>query len=128
MAFQPFVYTPSPSPSPDVEHRRMSFTPRHRHGPKTFDVTEICSKSSHSSFANAVSMPFLGTLTMPSPKKERKAAELEAQRLQAEQELKANGGKPDLAEKERVAIKELCESLGVEMKEVRRLAFYISSV
>jgi hypothetical protein len=58
-------------------------------------------------------------MTLPTtPKKERKAADEYAQRLQAEAELKANGGKPDEAEKERVAIKELCQALHVEMKEV----------
>ncbi|MCO5568889.1 hypothetical protein L7F22_022591 [Adiantum nelumboides] len=56
--------------------------------------------------------------TAAPPKQERKAAELEAQRRQAEEELKANGGKPDEAERERVQITELCRSLNVEMKEI----------
>lgn len=43
---------------------------------------------------------------------------MEAQRLQAEEELKANGGKPDEAERERVAITDLCRALKVEMKEI----------
>lgn len=49
---------------------------------------------------------------------DRKAAEMEAKRLEAEEELKANGGKPDEAEREKVAISELCNALHVQMKEM----------
>ena len=49
---------------------------------------------------------------------ERKAAEMEAQRLQAEEELKANGGKPDEAQRERVALTDLCRALKVQMHEI----------
>lgn len=115
MAYQPYYYTPTPSPT--SENRRMSFIPRPRLVPKQFDVTDLYSKPS-AVFADATSIPFAGILTLPSPKKERKAAEAEAQRVQLEEELKANGGKPDEAEKERLAITELCKSLNVEMKEI----------
>ncbi|UZJ54520.1 hypothetical protein CBS101457_003840 [Exobasidium rhododendri] len=57
-------------------------------------------------------------LSRQKARKERKAAEAAAQRLEVELELKANGIQPDLAEKERVAITELCRSLNVEMKEI----------
>lgn len=43
---------------------------------------------------------------------------MEAQRVQAEEELKANGGKPDEAQRERVAITDLCKALNVEMHEI----------
>lgn len=53
-----------------------------------------------------------------SVQQERKAAEMEAQRLQAEEELKANGGKPDEAQRERVALTDLCRALKVQMHEI----------
>jgi hypothetical protein len=116
MDFFPFHY--SPAASPVSTPCRLSFIPRPRLVPKSFNVTDYPSQPP-AIFADAVTIPFAGILTLPSKKKERKAAEAEAQRLEAELELKANGGKPDLAEKERVAITELCRSLNVEMKEVR---------
>lgn len=115
MSYQPFYYTPTPSPT--TENRRMSFIPRPRLVPKSFDVTGQYSQPT-ANFVDAVSIPFCGVMTIPTPKKDRKAAEAEAQRIQLEEELKANGGKPDEAAKERVAISELCNSLQVEMKEV----------
>lgn len=57
-------------------------------------------------------VPFMST------QQERKAAEMEAQRLQAEEELKANGGKPDEAQRERVALTDLCRALKVQMHEI----------
>jgi len=42
-------------------------------------------------------------------------------RSQAEAELRANGGKPDEAERERRGIEELCRALNVTMREVRRV-------
>lgn len=116
MSYQHFNYTPTPSPT--LEHGRMSFIPRPRLVPKTFDVTDQYSQPT-AIFADTVSIPFCGIMTLPTPKKDRKAAEAEAQRVQLEEELKANGGKPDEAAKERVAISELCSALQVEMKEVR---------
>lgn len=115
MVYQPFYY--SPSASPVSTPCRMSFIPRPRLVPKSFNVTD-CPSQPTSVFADAISIPFAGILTLPPNPKERKAAEAEAQRLQVEAELKANGGKPDQAEKERVAITELCRALNVEMKEV----------
>lgn len=55
---------------------------------------------------------------MDVPQKERKAAEVEAKRAEAEAELKANGGKPDEAEHERIAMNDYCKALHVEMKEI----------
>jgi hypothetical protein len=95
----------------------MSFIPRPRLVPKSFTLTDYPSKST-AIFADAVSIPFAGILVLPTKPKQRKEAEAEAQRLQVEAELRANGGKPDEAEKERVAITELCRALNVEMKEV----------
>jgi len=51
-------------------------------------------------------------------RKQRKQAETDEIRRQAEEELKANGGQPDLAEIERKGIAEMCKALNVEMKEV----------
>lgn len=77
------------------------------------------------------SRPSVGIMTQPpspasdaqsspsiSLQQERKAAEMEAQRLQAEEELKANGGKPDEAQRERVALTDLCRALKVQMHEI----------
>ena len=51
----------------------------------------------------------------------RRDAEQAAMRSQAEAELRANGGKPDEAERERRGIEELCRALNVTMREVRRV-------
>lgn len=51
-------------------------------------------------------------------RKERKAAEQAAIRKQAEEEIKANGGKPDEAAKEREGIEAMCAALGVKMHEI----------
>ncbi|KAL9936622.1 hypothetical protein V8E36_004690 [Tilletia maclaganii] len=51
-------------------------------------------------------------------KKEKRAAEEEAMRVQAREEFKANGGQPDLAEVERRGIGELCQVLNAEMYEI----------
>ncbi|PWZ01126.1 cysteine proteinase [Testicularia cyperi] len=51
-------------------------------------------------------------------RKERKAAEMETVRRQAEEEVKANGGQPDLAEIERQGINAMCQTLGVTMHEI----------
>ncbi|CEH15393.1 OTU (ovarian tumor)-like cysteine protease [Ceraceosorus bombacis] len=48
----------------------------------------------------------------------RRDAEQAALRAQAELELKANGGKPDEAERERAGMADLCSSLGREMVEI----------
>jgi hypothetical protein len=51
----------------------------------------------------------------------RRDAEQAAMRSQAEAELRANGAKPDEAERERRGIEELCRALNVTMREVRRV-------
>ncbi|KAK0540708.1 OTU protein [Tilletia horrida] len=51
-------------------------------------------------------------------KKEKREAEEEAMRVQAREELKANGGQPDLAAVEKRGIGELCEVLNAEMYEI----------
>ncbi|PWN47547.1 cysteine proteinase [Violaceomyces palustris] len=51
-------------------------------------------------------------------RKERKAAEIAAIKREAEEELKANGGKPDEAEVERKGIQAMCAALGVTMHEI----------
>ncbi|CAD7065272.1 unnamed protein product [Tilletia caries] len=51
-------------------------------------------------------------------KKEKREAEEEAMRVQAREELKANGGQPDLAAAERRGIGELCEVYNAEMYEI----------
>ncbi|CAD6890300.1 unnamed protein product [Tilletia caries] len=49
---------------------------------------------------------------------EKREAEEEAMRVQAREELKANGGQPDLAAAERRGIGELCEVYNAEMYEI----------
>ncbi|KAE8216392.1 hypothetical protein CF327_g419 [Tilletia walkeri] len=51
-------------------------------------------------------------------KKEKREAEEEAMRVQAREELKANGGQPDLAAAEKRGIGELCEVYNAEMYEI----------
>lgn len=113
MVYQPFYY--SPSATPVSTPCRMSFIPRPRLVPKSYALDES-PPSEPTIFVG--SNQFHGLLSLPPRPKERKAAEAEAQRLEAEEVLKANGGKPDEAEKERIAITDLCHALNVELKEV----------
>lgn len=136
MFAQPFIYpgptatrpspSPSPLPSPTFRPRSWNQTPAQSasrvlrpsfHRSKSSSSCHSLSARSDLGVSCIAPSPFPIWTAAP-PKQERKAAELEAQRRQAEEELKANGGKPDEAERERVQITELCRSLNVEMKEI----------